>query len=253
MKTVLVLTVNAFLEIIRERTVAILIFGAIILLVLSFFVGSLSFDEQRRIMIHLGFSAIHLSCLAIILFKGSFLIQREIDRQTCLMILSRPVSRFQFLLGHYLALVLLLLVHIVVQGLLMATLLGYQMSWERFLVILSGIFVEMSVILAFIFLATQFVRPVIGLMAGLALFLVGNWLEEMKFFAERAKDGSLKTLSAIIRWSVPNLFLLNYRSEGYLFQDLPNPNFLLLASHFSFWIVVFLILAGMKFSRRDLV
>lgn len=253
MKTVLILAQNAFLELMRERTVAIVFFGAIVLLVLSNFVSSLSFDEQRRIMIHLGFGAVHLSCLAIILFKGAFLIQREIDRQTCLMVLSRPVSRFQFLMGHFLALSSLLLLHVLLQGLMLGLLLGFQMDYERFIVILAGIFIEMTVILSFIFFITQWVRPVVGLLAGLSLFLVGNWLEEMKFFAERAKDEGLRLTAEIVRWAFPNLYLLNLRSESYLLQNTSTVDLPTILVHFGFWTAAFLILAGVSFSRRDLV
>jgi Cu-processing system permease protein len=253
MRQVVILTINAFREIVRERTVGILFFGAVVLLVLSFFVGSLSFDEQRRILIHLGFGAIHLTCLAIVLFKGAYLIQREIDRQTCLMVLVRPISRFQFLLGQYLAIVLLLIVHLSFQSLMLSALLGFQADPGRFLTVIMGIFVEMCVILSLIVLATQWVRPVLALFSGLVLFLVGNWLEEMKFFADKTKDQDFQVVTDIIRWLMPNLFVLNYRSEGFLLANQTHLPLLPSVLHFSLWIGIFLILAGISFSRRDLV
>lgn len=253
MRATFVLTRNAFREMIRERTVAILFFGAILLILLSFFVGSLSLDEQRRILVHLGFGAVHLSCLAIVLFKGAYLIQREIDRQTCLMVLARPVSRFQFLLGHYFAVSLLLMAHIAVQGVLLYSLLGFLMDVGRFITVLTGIFVEMALILACTFLAVQFVRPVVGLLSGFAVFLVGNWLEEMKFFADRAKDEGFRIAAHAIRWAFPNLHLLNLRSESYLLEGFHEVNTFTVMLHFSFWIAAFLMVAGIAFSRRDLV
>lgn len=253
MKAVFVLTSNAFREIVRERTVAIVFFGALILLALSVFLGSLSFDEQRRILVHLGFGSVHIACLAIVLFKGSFLIQREIEKQTVLMVLSRPVTRFQFLVGQYLAICMLLMLQIMIQGALLAGLLGFDVNFERFMLILICIFLEMSVILAFIFLAIQWVRPVVGLLSGLSLYLVGNWLEEMKFFAERSRDESFKVTADVIRWGLPNLFLLNLRSESFLFKGIQTVDYTMVMIHFTFWIGALLFLSGYFFSRRDLV
>lgn len=253
MKVLFVLARNFFQEIVRERTVAVLFFGALLLLILSFLIGTLSFDEQRRILVHLGFGAIHLSALGIILFKGAFTLQKEIDRQTCLMILSRPVTRFQFLMGHFIALLALLATHLIVQGIMLAALLGFQIDALRFCMVLAGIFIEMTVILSFIIFVSQLVRPVIGLLAGLGLFLVGNWLEEMKFFAEKTNDEFFRLVAQTFRWALPNLFLLNFRSENFLINNGAAPEMGSISLHFLLWIAAFIWLAEVTFSRRDLV
>lgn len=253
MKALFVLARNCFQEIVREKTVAVLVFGALILVILSFFIGTLSFDEQRRILIHLGFGAIHISALGLVVFKGAYAIQREIDRQTCLMILSRPVTRFQFLMGHFVALLALLATHLFLQGIMLITLLGFQTDGVRFVMVLAGIFIEMTVILAFVLFLSQLVRPVIGLLGGIGLFLVGNWLEEMKFFAEKANDEGFRMVAHVFRWALPNLFLLNFRSENFLLNHISPPDMGTVALHFLLWITAFIWMAEISFARRDLV
>ncbi len=253
MKVLFVLARNSFQEIVRERTVAVVVFGALLLLILSFFIGSLSFDEQRRILIHLGFGAIHMSALGLILFKGAYTIQREIDRQTCLMILSRPVTRFQFLMGHFIALLALLATHIILQGVMLAALLGFQMDVIRYVTILAGIFIEMTVILSFILFISQMVRPVISLLGGLGLFLVGNWLQEMKFFADKSNDEGFRMVSAVFHWALPNLFMLNHRNENFLLNAINPPDMGMVSLHFLLWVMAFIWLAEISFARRDLV
>ncbi|PWU18007.1 MAG: hypothetical protein C5B49_07890 [Bdellovibrio sp.] len=253
MRAVATLTFNTFLEMVRDRTVAILFFGALILILLSFFLGSLSLDEQRRVLIHLGFGTIHLSCLVIVLSKGPFQLSREIERQTCLMVLARPISRTQFLFGHLLAVLLLIAANLLVQGLMLFALLGFSVDPERYLIILAGIFLEMSILTTFIFWAVQWVRPVIAFLSGLTLFLVGNWLDEMKFFAERTRDEDFRALANGIRWFLPNLFLLNFRNEDFLVNGHALVEFQISLTHFLFWIGFLSCCAALAFRRRNLV
>jgi ABC-type transport system involved in multi-copper enzyme maturation permease subunit len=252
MRQLYVLTANVFREMVRDRTVTLLFFAAIVLVVLSSFLGSLSLDEQRRILIHLGFGAIQWTAFGLAVFQGAFALQKEIERQTCLMVLARPVSRSSFLLSKYLGIAALVLLHILFQGLLLFALLRGNADAGRFLIVLFGMFLENLILLAFVMLLSQWVRPVVGVFGGIGLFLVGNWLEEMKFLAQKTKDEGFEVLSQVFHNIFPNLYLLNFRSERFLDvgSDL-NLGFLTL--HFGLWLGLFLLLSTVSFSRRDLV
>ena len=78
-------------EMLRERVFMVAVLVAIALLGLSFLLGALSFAEQRKILTDFGFLAIQISGLGISLFSGAYLLAKEIEKQTCLLILSRPL------------------------------------------------------------------------------------------------------------------------------------------------------------------
>lgn len=253
MNPIFIIARNAVREMVRDRTFSILFFGAFILVVISSLLGSLSLDEQRRILVHLGFGSVHLSALGIVLFQGAFVLQKEIDKQTCLMVLVRPVTRLQFLLGLWLGVLVLVLSHILLQSIFLNLLLGFSAPAAKSLQLMFGMMVEMTVVLSFVFLMVQLVRPVVGIFAGLALFLVANWLEELNFLADKSKDQGLKAMTQILNYIFPNLYVLNFRSESFLFQNVERPeNLVAITIHFIFWIVLFLGLARAAFQRRDL-
>lgn len=253
MRGVYVLALNSLREMFRDRTVSLVFFAAVILVVISSFLGALSLDEQRRILIHLGFAAIHWSVLGLVLFQGSFSLQREIDRQTCLMVLARPLHRSQFLIGKFFGLSALLFLHVLAQGILLYALLGFGENLGLFAAALMGILLEALVILAFILFIAQWVRPVVAIFGGLGLALVGNWLEEMRFLAEKSKDEGFMILAGVFQRVFPNFYLLNFRSEHFLEVGSPNLQAGLLFLHFSIWLILFLLLAIRSFARRDLV
>ena len=107
MAKVFTLAKTTLQEMLREKVFSIVLLIAVALLGLSFLLGALSFAEQRKILADFGFLAIEIGLLGVSLFSGSYLISKEIEKQTCLLILSRPVSRQQFILGKILGVVAL--------------------------------------------------------------------------------------------------------------------------------------------------
>src|SRR4051812_6925954 len=101
-----VIAKNTFREIIRDRILYGLHIFAILLIGFSLVLGELSFAEQTRISINFGLAGIHLSAITLSIFIGSSLVAKEIEKQTILTLLARPVSRLQFLVGKYLGLIM---------------------------------------------------------------------------------------------------------------------------------------------------
>ena len=70
--------------------------------------STLSYVERDRILQDIGFAAIRFFGVAIAIFVGIGLIHSEVDRRTIYTILSKPISRGEFLLGKYVGLVVTL-------------------------------------------------------------------------------------------------------------------------------------------------
>ena len=64
----------------------------------------LSMNEQNKIVIDLGLSAISIFGLIITVFVGTNLVSKEIDKKTIYLIISKPIRRSDFILGKYLGL-----------------------------------------------------------------------------------------------------------------------------------------------------
>src|SRR5689334_11892297 len=104
MRPVLIIAINTFREIVRDRILYGILVGAILLILLSLALGQLSFAEQTRIAANFGFTAIHIGAVIVSIFVGSTLVAREIDKKTILTLFVRPISRQQFLFGKCLGL-----------------------------------------------------------------------------------------------------------------------------------------------------
>ncbi|MBO9666863.1 MAG: ABC transporter permease [Bdellovibrio sp.] len=243
-------------EMLREKVFFVVIVIAVVLIALSFLLGALSLAEQRKILADFGFLAVQISMLGISLFSGAYLIAKEVEKQTCLLILSRPVSRAQFILGKIFGVLALNSFLVVALGLLLATLLGLwgeSNLWLSFTQICLSLWFESAVILALVICLSLVVRPVLALSSGVVIFLLGHWLGDLAFFAEKSKEAFFIQAVKALHWIVPNLYRLNWKSAYFLEKGLTNNDVAWMIAHMTGWFLIYVLLTNFFFRRKDIV
>ncbi|RYZ83718.1 MAG: ABC transporter permease, partial [Proteobacteria bacterium] len=173
MKKVFVIAKTTLQEMIRERLFLIVVFIAAILLGLSILLGALSFSEQQRILANLGFTAIEVASVGIALFSGAFLISKEIEKQTLLLVLARPITRDQFLMGKVCGIIALDTLLVVLLGLILYGLLGTSVSFMNHLVIMASLWFEAMIALSLVIFFSVVVRPILALLMSFGILMVG--------------------------------------------------------------------------------
>src|SRR6202051_1113023 len=104
---------NTFREALRDRVLYNLIAFALLLSGAAILVGEISIDIERLVVVNLGLTAVSIFGLVIAIFIGIGLVSKEIDKRTLYTILSRPVRRWEFILGKFCGLVGTLVVNTV--------------------------------------------------------------------------------------------------------------------------------------------
>src|SRR5947209_20631631 len=102
---------NTFREAVRDRVLYNLIAFALLMSGAAILVGQISIDIERLVVINLGLTAVSLFGLVIAIFIGIGLVSKEMDKRTLYTILSRPVRRWEFILGKFSGLVATLVVN----------------------------------------------------------------------------------------------------------------------------------------------
>ncbi|UOF02937.1 ABC transporter permease [Bdellovibrio reynosensis] len=243
-------------EMLRERFFLVVLFIAAIMLALSFLLGALSFAEQRKILTDFGFLSIQIALLGVSIFAGAFLISKEVEKQTCLLILSRPVSRPQFLLGKILGVLGLNTLLLLFLSVLLFFLLGLAKSPQQlvaFAEICLSLWFESAIVLGCVIAFSLVVRPVLALTAGVMVFLLGHWLNDLSFFAEKSKDAFFIQAVKVLHWMTPNLFKMNWKSSYYLENGIPAQNVLWMLTHSLGWVVLLILISNALFRRKDIV
>ncbi len=250
---ILIIIQNSFREMYRDRFFLILLLGVVGFFILSLLLGELSFEEHKRILFDLGISAIHWLNLGICLFIGGASLRKEMDRQTYMTLLATPLSRMELILGKFGGIFSVTVVSTLVMGLGLLVLLNSMELIRNFSVILLGILFESAVILALSMLLSLVFSPFVSVFSSFGVFLVGNWLESMKHFADKSKNDFFINFSDVMSWVFPNLYRFNWRSVYVLDEGIPVNIGVMSLFHALAWLGLYLLLANGFFHRKNLL
>jgi ABC-type transport system involved in multi-copper enzyme maturation permease subunit len=255
MNSIITISVNTFREIIRDRILYGIVVFALLLIGLSIALGNLSFAEQSRISADMGFAGIQVGLAILSVFVGSTLVAREIEKQTILTLLARPISRTQFLLGKLLGINLVVIVVMiglsVVLGLVLFF-LGFEIK-EAFFEALWGIFLECSVLIALTLFFGVFSRPMMSVMFVSAFFLIGHWVSTLDSLINKGSTEAFKAAVQIFDYTIPNFERFNWRSAP-IYDAAISASELFSASAYAVgWIVLLIALTAWIFRSRDFV
>src|SRR5438874_9220684 len=114
MSATLAIAVNAFRESVRDKVLYNLVLFAILLIGASYVIGQLTAGQDVKIIKDLGLAATSVFGLFIAVFIGIGLVSKEVERRSIYALLTKPVSRPQFIVGKYAGLVLTLAVNVAV-------------------------------------------------------------------------------------------------------------------------------------------
>ena len=105
MRAIRAIAFNPFREALRDRILYLFVGFAVVMVVSTKLFGMLTVGDEAKIMKDIGLAAMQFFSMLIAVMMSMLLISREVDSRTVFNILSKPVRRWQFILGKYLGLV----------------------------------------------------------------------------------------------------------------------------------------------------
>ena len=209
------IAINTFKEVIRDKIFYSLVFFAILLLGASVLLSTLTVGEQSKIIEDLSLSGIEIFGVIIAIFVGIGLVNKELEKKTIYTIISKPIKRWQFLLGKYLGLALTLLSYVAVMTVCyMLVLLAYTntLPWQTLIAVLL-IYVELLVVTASAILFSTFTTPTLSASYALAIYVIGNMTGDLRGLAAKAGSAGASAILNFFYYFLPNLQDFNVKSE----------------------------------------
>jgi len=195
MRKVLAIAQNTFKEAIRNRILYVVLVFAILFILAGFVVKDLTIAAHGDVIRKIGLSVISIVSLLLALLIGIGLVYNELDKKTIYTIVSKPIDRWQFLLGKYIGLLLTLYLVVTLMTLVFCGemwLLNRQLQEADFNIImiksLKAIFLgclELAVVVAFALLFSSFSTPVLSGFMTLMMWIAGRANEDIERFAEK--------------------------------------------------------------------
>ena len=213
MSRVVYIAANTFREAVRDRVLYNLIAFAVLLSGAAILVGQISIDIERLVVVNLGLTAVSLFGVVIAIFIGIGLVSKEMEKRTLYTVLSRPVRRWEFIVGKFFGLAGTLLVNtfFMAVGVFAALLYvshKFQPSDAWILVALFFIVLQLLILCSLALLFSSFSSPLLSAVFAFSLFVIGSFAEDLRLFA-RMTRGLTHGLAATAAYLVPNFSALN--------------------------------------------
>ncbi len=204
---------NTFREAVRDRVLYNLIAFALLLSGAAIFVGQISIDIERLVVVNLGLTAVSLFGVVIAIFIGIGLVSKEIEKRTLYTVLSRPVRRWEFIVGKFFGLAGTLVVNtffmaIGVFGALLYVAHKFSRPDALILVALYFIVLEFLIICSLALLFSSFSSPLLSAVFAFSLFVIGSFADDLRGFAGMA-HGVTRWVATGAAYLVPNFSALN--------------------------------------------
>jgi ABC-type transport system involved in multi-copper enzyme maturation permease subunit len=204
---------NTFREAVRDRVLYNLIAFALLISGAAIFVGQISIDIERLVVVNLGLTAVSLFGVVIAIFIGIGLVSKEIDKRTLYTVLSRPVRRWEFIVGKFFGLAGTLIVNTFFMAIgVFAALLyvAHKFTGADTLILIALYFIvlEFLIICSLALLFSSFSSPLLSAVFAFSLFVIGCFADDLRGFAALT-HGFTRWIATGAAYLVPNFSALN--------------------------------------------
>jgi ABC-type transport system involved in multi-copper enzyme maturation permease subunit len=266
MRAIRFVAVNVFKESVRDRVPYNLALFAVLLIASSYILGQLTAGQDVKIIKDLGLAATAVFGLFIAIFIGIGLVSKEVERRSVYSVLSKPISRTEFIIGKYGGLVLTLAVNVSVMALALYAVLAYmtytsppefRASWDapgvdpRLLLGIGLIFVQLMIVTAIALFFSTFSTPILSAAFTFGLYIVGHFNADLKNFDRIIDSRPAIWLARAVYHIVPDFSAFDVKTE--VVHGLPvAAGYVGITVAYGFaYIAALVVVSVLIFSRRD--
>jgi ABC-type transport system involved in multi-copper enzyme maturation permease subunit len=242
-------------EAIRDRILYLILFFAVICIGFSRLLALLTIGDRVKIIKDVGLSSLSLFGALMAILIGTGLVYKEIDKKTIYTLLSKPIHRYQFLLGKFFGLVLTLFIMLLLMSIIFLALIFFHtftIEWQLLIAILY-IFLELCLITAVALLFSCFSTPILSSIFSLAFYLIGHTAWGLETLIVKIKSGFGKALAQGLYHFLPDLENFNFRTEVVHNLPIPASIFLYSTLYGLFYTLFVLTIALLIFRKRDFI
>ena len=252
---------NTFREAVRIRVM----YGILVIVLgvnlMSLVIGSMAALDGARVTRDLGLAGISGFGSLTAIFLGVFLLYTEVQKRTIHSIVSKPIDRWEFVVGKYLGMVLVLTVLVAVFAVVMLVVMAFDdvsvTSAISKAIVLAWF--EVITVAAIAILFSSFSTPFLSGIFALALWLIGRVTPDIEIATEQGST-AIRAITKVALYVVPDLHLFSVSGSTVdgaavsIHGDFVSWAYVGLAAlHGLAWIIGLLAISSLLFHRRDFV
>jgi Cu-processing system permease protein len=228
MRSIWLIAVAVFKESVRDRVPYAMVIFAVLLMAASYLIGQMTAGQDMKIIKDLGLSALAIFGLFIAVFIGIGLVSKEVEKKSVFGVLSKPISRTQFILGKYAGLVMTLFVNLGVMTIAYYAVLyymylnssaGVRASWPapamdpHLLIAIGLILAELMLVTAIALFFSTFSSPLLATLLTIGLWVAGHFNADLRNFETVVDSAPAIATARALYYLLPNLAPFDVKTE----------------------------------------
>ena len=253
MRQTAAIALNTFKETIRDRVLAIIVLFALLMIVGSLWLGSISLGEEGRVMKDFGLVAVTFFGLVVAAFIAASLIHKEVEKRTVFVLFSKPVSRAAFIAGKFFGLALTMAAVITGMGLflfLVVWVIDGSPTW-MVLVAVALIYVQLLVVVAVTIFFSTLGSAILASVLGICVFVAGQLSTNVLSLTRLGENAVTEALSWVVFVLIPNFAAVDVKPAVVGEQTADWGSIGLWCAYLVAYVVAVLLLATFVFRRRE--
>jgi len=251
-----IIATNVFREAMRDRILYMVGFYALILAAAIRLIPEFAATTEDKMFLDFGLAVMSAIGLIVAVFVGTGLVNKEIEKRTVMMLIAKPVSRSEFIIGKYLGLLTVLAVFIAAMTAIFLAFLQFgniAHPTESILIAAIFLFLQMSLISAVAITLGVLTSSLLATGLTFAVYLMGNITQDILKLGRLGHNPGIERFTQALYLVLPDLSRLDLKNSAvYGIQALPDLTALILnAGYGLLYSAMLLAIAIFIFSQRE--
>ena len=229
-------------------------FFAIFLALALRLLPEISVGADGKIFLDLGLAATSLLGAIVAIFVGTGLINKEIEKKTVLVLIPKPISRTEFIVGKHLGLSAVLAAMIAIMTVIYLAMLYWAkipFSLSSILLSQAFLFLELAVLTAVAILFGVLTSSILATLFSFGIYFMGHISKDLLKLGAITKNENIETLTKSLYLVLPNLERFNLKNDA-VYGLLPASSELFSTLLYGILYIIFLLtIANLIFARRQ--
>ncbi len=208
---------NGFREVIRDRILYVIGFYALLLILASRILPQIAVGADEKIFLDLGIGVMNILGVIVAIFVGTGLINKEIEKKTILVLIPKPISRAEFIIGKHLGLsgvLVVLLVSMSVIYLLLMTLFSMTYPLNSLLIAIVYILLELALLTAIAMVFSVFTSSILATLLSFGVYIMGHLSRDLLELGKITKNENIEAITKSLFLILPDLERFNLKNEA---------------------------------------
>ncbi len=213
---ILAISKNTFRETVRDRILLSAFFVIVAMIIFTLFIASISLEQSTRMIVDFSTTAIYALQIFVAIFIGSMLIYKEIERKTFYLLLPKPITQTEIIIGKCVGLTLTTVVVTLLSTAVLYGILFMHSSQLFFWPILASVFMSTLEAILLILISILFsgiTSPILASVSTVAIFIIGHAEGIFRYMFMTTKIPIVEFFTKAVYYILPNLEKFNIRND----------------------------------------